>query len=97
MVIVVVLFSDCIEQVLRTPAVIAGALTFGALLMLAAERLGPRTRTEESIGWWEAMLIGCAQASIEGRRIQRVVAEQSGEFHQLSGVLLEVREGKGVA
>ncbi len=31
--------------------------------MLAAERVGPRTRTEESIGWWEAVLIGCAQAA----------------------------------
>ena len=63
MVIVAVAFSDLIEQVLRTPAVIAGTLTFGALLMLAAERVGPRSRTEESIGWWEAVLIGCAQAS----------------------------------
>ena len=62
-VIVALLFNDFIEQVLRTPAVAAGALAFGAVLMLAAERLGPRTRTENSIGWREAILIGCAQSA----------------------------------
>jgi undecaprenyl-diphosphatase len=62
-VVVVLLFNDVIEQALRTPAVAAGALGFGAVLMLAAERLGPRTRTEESIGWREALLIGCAQSA----------------------------------
>jgi len=56
-------FTDVIEQVLRTPAVAAGALTFGAVLMLVAERLGPRERTEDSIRWQDALLIGCAQAS----------------------------------
>jgi undecaprenyl-diphosphatase len=62
-VIVAVLFDDLIEHVLRTPSVIAGALTVGAALMLVAERLGPRTRAEDSIGWGDAILIGCAQAT----------------------------------
>ena len=62
-VIVAVLFNDVIEQVLRTPAVAAGALAFGAVLMLAAERLGPRTGTENSIRWPQALLIGCAQSA----------------------------------
>ena len=62
-VIVAVLFNDFIEQVLRHPAVAAGALAFGATLMIAAERLSPRTRTENSLGWGEAVLIGCAQAA----------------------------------
>lgn len=62
-VIVGLLFNDFIEQVLRTPAVAAGALTFGAVLMLVAERLGPRSRSENTMGWGEAILIGCAQAS----------------------------------
>lgn len=62
-VMVALAFNDVIEQTLRTPAVAAAALTVGAVLMLAAERLGPRTRAEESIGWWEAVLIGCAQAA----------------------------------
>jgi undecaprenyl-diphosphatase len=62
-VVVVLLFNDFIENVLRTPAVAAGALAFGAILMLVAERLGPRTRAEDSLTWRDAVLIGCAQAS----------------------------------
>ena len=62
-VVVVLLFNDVIENVLRTPAVAAGALAFGAILMLIAERLGPRTRAEDSLTWRDAVLIGCAQAS----------------------------------
>jgi undecaprenyl-diphosphatase len=62
-VIVGLLFSDFVEDVLRTPAVAAGALAFGALLMLVAERLGPRTRAEDALVWWESVLIGCAQAA----------------------------------
>jgi undecaprenyl-diphosphatase len=62
-VVVVLLFNDIIENVLRTPAVAAGALAFGAVLMLIAERLGPRARAEDSLTWRDAVLIGCAQAS----------------------------------
>jgi undecaprenyl-diphosphatase len=62
-VIIALAFNDVIEHVLRTPAVAAGALGFGALLMLAAERLGPRARSEDSIGWRDALVIGCAQAA----------------------------------
>jgi undecaprenyl-diphosphatase len=62
-VVVVLLFNDIIENVLRTPVVAAGALAFGAILMLVAERLGPRARAEDSLTWQDAVLIGCAQAS----------------------------------
>ena len=62
-VIVGLLFKDVIEDVLRAPAVVAVALVVGAALLLIAERLGPRTRDESSIGWGEALLIGVAQAS----------------------------------
>jgi undecaprenyl-diphosphatase len=62
-VIVGVLFGDVIEQVLRTPAVVAAALATGAVLMLVAERLGPRTRDEHSLSWSDAVLIGCAQSA----------------------------------
>ena len=62
-VIAALAFNDFIETVLRTPAVAAGALAVGASLMLAAERLGPRTRAENSLTWVDALLIGCAQAS----------------------------------
>lgn len=62
-VVVALAFKDVIEHVLRTPAVAAGALAAGAVLMLVAERVGPRTRSEDTIGWGEALLIGCAQAA----------------------------------
>jgi undecaprenyl-diphosphatase len=62
-VVVALAFNDIIERVLRTPAIAGGALAFGAVLMLVAERAGPRSRAEDSIGWWEAVLIGCAQAA----------------------------------
>jgi undecaprenyl-diphosphatase len=62
-VVAALLFNDFIENVLRTPAVAAGALGFGAVLMLAAARLGPRTRAENSLTWTDAVIIGCAQAS----------------------------------
>ena len=58
-----VLFSDVVEQRLRTPAVAAIALTIGALAMMAAERVGVRERTEATLGWTDALLIGCAQAA----------------------------------
>ena len=52
-VIVGVAFNDYIEDVLRTPAVAAGALTVGAVAMLVAERLGPSDayRRTSSDGW----------------------------------------------
>ena len=62
-VIVGLVFNDVIEQVLRTPAVAAGALAFGAVLMLVAERSGSQIRTEARLTWLDAALIGCAQAS----------------------------------
>jgi undecaprenyl-diphosphatase len=62
-VIVGLLFNDVIEEVLRTPAVAAIALALGAAVMLAAERLGRRTRDEHAIAWVEALAIGCAQAA----------------------------------
>ena len=61
-VVVGLLFNDYVEQVLRTPRVAAWALGLGAVAMYAAERLGPRTRAEDSVTWLDAVLIGCAQA-----------------------------------
>lgn len=62
-VIVGVLFSDVIEERMRTPGIAATALAVGAVVMLLAERVASRTRTEETIGWIEALLVGCAQAA----------------------------------
>ena len=62
-VVVGLLFTDFIEHHLRTPGVAAAALTVGAIAMMAAERLGARTRTEAGLTWMDALFIGCAQAS----------------------------------
>lgn len=62
-VVVGLLFTDRIAEALRQPAVAAGALAAGAVALLIAERVGPRTRSEISLGRGEAILIGCAQAA----------------------------------
>jgi undecaprenyl-diphosphatase len=58
-----VLFSDVVEQRLRTPGVAAVALAVGAVAMMIAERVGIRERTEVGLRWTDALLIGCAQAA----------------------------------
>lgn len=55
-------FADVVER-LRQPAVVMVTLAFGALAMLAAERIGSRTRTAESLSVLEAVGLGCAQAA----------------------------------
>lgn len=62
-VVVALLFNDLIEQVLRTPAVAAGALAVGAVLMVVAERVGPQKRLENTMTWMDAIWVGLAQAS----------------------------------
>jgi undecaprenyl-diphosphatase len=57
------LFADVIEERMRTPGVAATALAVGAVAMLAAERVGRRRGTEVSMGWLDALAIGCAQAA----------------------------------
>jgi undecaprenyl-diphosphatase len=56
------LFNNYIEEHMRTPMVTVWTLTIGAIAMLVAERVGTRERTEESISWIDAVLIGIAQA-----------------------------------
>ena len=55
-------FADVIEH-LRQPAVGAVALALGALVMLAAERVGSRSRPAESLSVLEAVGLGVAQAA----------------------------------
>jgi undecaprenyl-diphosphatase len=58
---VVLLFMDTIEAV-RSPAVVAVALAVGGAGLLAAESIGRKHRSEDSIGYGEALMIGIAQA-----------------------------------
>jgi undecaprenyl-diphosphatase len=62
-VVVGLLFADAIETTLRSPAVVAVALTVGAIGLVAAEWIGAKRRGDDTIGYGEAFLIGVAQAS----------------------------------
>lgn len=55
--------ADFLAEELRTVTVAGTALVLGAVLMLAAERAGPRKRDETTLGPWEALGLGFAQAS----------------------------------
>ncbi len=56
------LFGDAIERLLREPLFVASTLSGFGVLMWLADRLGRRQRDEYSVGWRDALLIGCAQA-----------------------------------
>jgi undecaprenyl-diphosphatase len=61
-VVVGLLFNDFIEERLRTPAVAAVALAVGGVVIFVAERLGERRRDEGTVSWFDAVVIGIAQA-----------------------------------
>ena len=56
------LFKHEIEDHLRTPPVAAAMLALGAVLLVAADRAGAKTRGDGSLTLAEAVMIGCAQA-----------------------------------
>ena len=62
--IVGLLFSELIEKMLRNPLFVAGTLSVFGLLMWLADRWGAQRRDEYSVGWRDAILIGCAQALV---------------------------------
>lgn len=62
-VIVGVLLADWLEANLRTPSVIAGTLTIGAVALLAGERLGSQRRNESSLTATDAVLMGIGQST----------------------------------
>ena len=61
-VVAAVAFSNAVESTLRTPAVVVAMLALVALAFFVVERVGTKTRTEDSITVKEAVLLGCAQA-----------------------------------
>ena len=56
------LFSNFIEAHLRSPLFVAGTLSFFGILMWLADKLGRQSLDEYSVGWRQAVIIGCAQA-----------------------------------
>jgi undecaprenyl-diphosphatase len=61
--IVGIIFNESIEAHLRTPFVAAVALALGALALFAAERLGTKDRSGDTLTPLDALWIGCAQAA----------------------------------
>jgi undecaprenyl-diphosphatase len=59
---VALIFGTSLES-LRSPAVVAWTLVLGGVGLIVAERLGSKTRGEQSIGYGEALAIGAAQAA----------------------------------
>jgi undecaprenyl-diphosphatase len=62
-VVVGLFFGDVIEDRLRTVPVVAATLAIVALGLFWAERATSNTRSESSITFVEAFMIGCAQAA----------------------------------
>lgn len=56
------LFGGAIEEKLRNPVAVATTLALFGAVMWVADRFGRRERNEYSVGWRDAILIGCAQA-----------------------------------
>lgn len=54
--------GDFLETGVRTPLVVAAAVTAGALLLWFAERVGTRERPLQSVGVIDGLMIGLAQA-----------------------------------
>ena len=54
--------GDLLESAVRTPLVVAGAVTAGALLLWFAERVGSRERPLQSVGVIDGLMVGLAQA-----------------------------------
>jgi len=54
--------GDLLDSAVRTPLVVAGAVTAGALLLWFAERVSTRERPLQSVGVIDGLMIGLAQA-----------------------------------
>ena len=54
--------GDLLESAVRTPVVVAAAVTVGALVLWLAERVGTRERPLQSLGIVDGLMIGLAQA-----------------------------------
>lgn len=57
------LWADVVEEQLRSPLVVATTLATVGVLLWAGDRYAPRRRSSEDLAWWNALLIGIAQAT----------------------------------
>jgi undecaprenyl-diphosphatase len=56
------LFADVIEAQFRSPLIVAVTLTIGGIGLIVAERVGRKSRDARTLGYGEALAVGCAQA-----------------------------------
>ena len=56
------LFADVIEAQFRSPLIVAITLAVGGVGLIVAERIGRKSRDARTLGYGEAIAIGCAQA-----------------------------------
>lgn len=55
------LFADVIEAQFRSPLIVAITLAVGGIGLIIAERIGRKSRDARTLGYGEAIAIGCAQ------------------------------------
>ncbi|OQY19086.1 MAG: undecaprenyl-diphosphatase UppP [Anaerolineaceae bacterium 4572_32.1] len=70
-VIVGYLFQDFFASLFGTPIAAACFLLITGLILIASERLGARTREAHEMSWYDALLIGLAQAAAIAPGISR--------------------------
>ncbi len=56
------LLNDWVENEVRSPVVVGVMLVVFGLVLLFAEQVGRKVRQIASVGWGDALLVGCAQA-----------------------------------
>lgn len=56
------LLDEKAETIFRSPLIIAATVGGFGLILLAADRLGKRSKILDHMGWLDAFLIGCSQA-----------------------------------
>ncbi|MBN1484161.1 MAG: undecaprenyl-diphosphatase UppP [Chloroflexia bacterium] len=57
------LLEETFEKLFASPRAVGGILLLTAVLLLLGEFLGRRQRGLENLSWWEALLVGLAQAA----------------------------------
>ncbi len=55
-------FNDWFESLFQKPTYVGAALLVTALILFVSEEIGRKERGITSVGWLDAILIGCAQA-----------------------------------
>lgn len=56
------LLGDYVESAWRSPRLVAFSLSAAGILLWLAEKRGPRQRSFSSLGFWDTLIIGFAQA-----------------------------------